>query len=202
MDLAELYRPPQQQHFLYPQSYVEGCLLGAAACPEIPLPNVWLPWVIKQHKQIKDVEQADAISDTLFAFFKHCLSQMHTSTLSLPRYAIYSDSDNSELSNWCEGLLFAHAATEKCWQHAWQLMHEQQPNNAPKMAKDLKHCLSMFTTFANPQKALENASNREQLKSQLPIIANSLQTVLNQYVEISGTLAAFLPNQFETYTKT
>lgn len=203
-DLSVLYEDPKQAAFLHSQHYVEGCLLGACACPEIPLPDVWLPWVIKHHQQIENAEQADHITDVLFGFFKQCLAQMHNNTLALPEYARYGANDKA-LSDWCEGILIAHSARESFWQGAWQKMQAQAPESAPKMAKDLKHCLLMFSTFADTQKAIEDANAKDgsgdTLASKLPLIALSLQDTLRQYVTISGELAAFLPNQFETFQK-
>ncbi|MFT6269632.1 MAG: hypothetical protein ACJAVV_002459 [Alphaproteobacteria bacterium] len=202
-DLSVLYDNPEQAQFLQSQSYVEGCLLGACACPEIPLPDVWLPWVIKHHQQIQNAQQADHITDVLFAFFKQCLAHMHNNSLSLPAYAVYSDISAKPLRDWCEGILVAHSAREKFWQGAWNKMQAQSPQNAPQLAKDLKHCLLMFTTFADPEKAIEEANSKDGsgalLAQKLPVIAKSLQDTLQKYVAISGELAAFLPNQFETF---
>ena len=146
--------------------------MGACACPEIPLPDVWLPWVIKHRGQVENAAQADAIADILFAHFKACLAQMHEDAIQLPAYAKYVDqgpinkgadesntaealildansetaliSENTPLSQWCEGLLMAHTATEKFWQGAWNKMQQQNPDAAPAMAKNLKHCLLVF----------------------------------------------------------
>lgn len=217
MNLSALYTNPDQAFFLHSQYYVEGCLLGACACPEIPLPDVWLPWVIKHHGQIQNVSQADSITNDLFAFFKHCLAQMHANNLSLPEYVKYStvlagqDSadENYPLKQWCLGLLTAHSASENVWQGAWHKMQQQDPDLAPKLAKNLKHCLLVFSTFAEPEKAIikGNVKNSEQnqdvqtLADNLPIIAKSLNTTLKTYVDIAGELAAYLPNQFETFEK-
>jgi uncharacterized protein len=204
-DLSSMYADAKQASFLHSQYYVEGCLLGACACPEIPLPDVWLPWVIKHHQQIKSTQQADQISDALFVYFKQCLANMHNNNLSLPSYAVYSGANSISLSQWCEGILVAHSAREKFWQAAWDKMHASSPENAINMAKDLKHCLLMFTTFADPQKAIEEANNKDAggaaLAEKLPIIARSLPAALQKYVTISGDLAAYLPNQFETFEK-
>lgn len=205
MDLSVLYNDPKQAQFLQSQYYVEGCLLGACACPEIPLPDVWLPWVIQHHNQIQNAEQADQITDVLFACFKQCLAEMHSEKLSLPQYATYSPNDHNALSQWCSGLLMAHGAREKYWQGAWDKMQEESAANAPQMAKDLKHCLLMFSTFAKPNDAIDDANKKDgsgaALANKLPLIAKSLEEALLRYVSISGELAAYLPNQFETFQK-
>jgi len=205
MDLSVLYQDSQQSEFLHSQYYVEGCLLGACACPEIPLPDVWLPWVIKHHHQIENAEQADAITDMLFAYFKECLAQMHSENLCLPTYATYLPNDHTALSQWCSGLLVAHTAREKYWQGAWNKMQAKSALQTPQMAKDLKHCLMMFSTFADPQNAIADADKKDgsgnELSNKLPLIAKSLEQALLKYVAISGELAAYLPNQFETFQK-
>jgi uncharacterized protein len=214
LDLTPLYKDAKQASFLHSRFFVEGCLLGACACPEIPLPDVWLPWVIKHHHQIESAQQADAIADILFENVKTCLSQMHTETLTLPAYAVYNTQDNATvvdkesdenhaLAQWCQGVLMAHSAREKFWQGAWDKMQQQAPNKAPKLAKDLKHCLMMFTTFAEPQKAIQQAEQKgdAEFVNKLPLIAKSLEQTLLTYVAISGELAKYLPNQFETFTQ-
>ncbi|MDT0595501.1 UPF0149 family protein [Glaciecola petra] len=208
MGLSELYDNPKQAAFLHPQEYLEGCLLGACACPEIPLPDVWMPWVIKQHKQIESPEQVERISDVLFAFFKARLADMHNDTVKLPEYARvakempYDKKDYRALSLWAQGLLMAHSAREAYWQNAWDKMQQQVPDKAPVLAKDLSHCLLMFSTFADPQKTISEATKKgdKQLLEKLPIIAQSLQKALEKYVAISGQLAQYLPNQFETFS--
>jgi len=199
--LTSLYEVPEQAAFLHTQYFVEGAIVGACACPEIPLPDVWLPWVLKERGMLKNAAQADAISDVLFAHFKACLAKMHDNALSLPSYATYQHNEHYALSQWCEGLLMAHAANEKCWQGAWNKMQQQNPEAAPAMAKDLKHCLLMFSTFAQPTKAIAEAARKgdSALAEKLPLIAKSLSTTLSQYVDIAGELAGYLPNQFETF---
>jgi len=206
MDLTELYAKPKKVSFLHSRYYVEGCLLGACACPEIPLPNIWLPWVIKHHNQIQNAAQADAITDVLFEYFKYCLAQMNTNSLKVPEYAVYQASPSSEdpLRQWCAGILMAHSAREQFWHGAWRKMQKKDPIEAPKMAKDLKHCLMMFTTFADPDAAIQEAKSKDanatsNLAEKLPLIANSLGETLHTYVNLSGKLASYLPNQFETF---
>jgi uncharacterized protein len=82
-------------------------------------------------------------------------------------------------------------------------MQQRKPEEAPALAKDLKHCLLVFSTFANPPAAIAQAKERGEmnLEDKLPMIAQSLQSTLLQYVSISGKLASFLPNQFETFAQ-
>ncbi len=203
MDLNSFFASGQQPDFLYDQHYVEGCLFGACACPEIPLPDVWLPWTIKHHKQIKSAEEADYITDMMFAYFKQILKQINQETYQPPQYLVYDDANKENLARWCTGVLTAHSAQEKVWQHAWQKMQQQAPETAPKLAKDLQHCLLMFTTFAEPDKAtISNKQDcNEDPQKVLPKIAKSLPITVQTYLNIAGELAGFLPNQFETFSQ-
>lgn len=202
-ELSKLYEKPSQAQFLHPQAYVEGCLLGACACPEIPLPDVWLGWVIQHHNRIESDQQADYVTGILFAYFKQCLASMHNGSLRLPKYAVYEPQSSALLQDWCLGLLTAHSAVEHIWQNAWIKMQAKEPEKAPALAKDLKHCLLMFTTFAEPEKAIQGAQNKadgDKLSPQkMTLISKSLGDTLLKYVAISNELATFLPNQFETF---
>lgn len=206
MDLNSLYQNTASKNLLHSQFYVEGVILGAACCPEIPMPNIWMPWLFKQQRrQLGEPE----LTDCLFAFFKDCLNEMRQGTLSLPKYISYKDvtaadfkpQDNEPLKDWCRGILTAHGATESSWQTAWSRMQESHPTKAPVFAKELKHCLKMFSTFSDPLKTIEQSPTPDELKKHLPVIANSLRASLISYVRLSGELASYLPNQFETFAQ-
>lgn len=201
MNLLSLYENPDNASILYPRFYVEGVVLGASACPEIPMPDVWLPWAIEHHGQMKSNEQADAMTETLFSYFKWCLSQMRDENTQLPPYAAYDEANKDALAWWLKGILAAHTSMQEVWQNAWHKMQNQAPEKAPKLAKNLKHCLSVFSTFADVPLAIEQAKQRgdNQLEEKLPVIAKSLPNTLQIYIDISGELAAYLPNQFETF---
>lgn len=204
MNLLALYEQPQHVHFLHSRYFVEGAITGACACPEIPLPDAWLPWTIQKHDQVKDNEQADYVFTHLFTFFKSALAAMKDNTLQLPDYAVYKDPKSSyALAQYCAGLMMAHQSTEKEWGTAWKRMQNAAPEKSPQLSKDLQHCLLVFSSFADPTLAIEQATARgeQSLEVKLPLIAQSLQATLLQYVSISGQLAAYLPNQFETFTQ-
>ncbi|WP_395340149.1 UPF0149 family protein [Ningiella sp. W23] len=202
MNLSELYSDPEKVSYLHSRYFVEGLLTGACACPEIPLPDTWLPWTLAKQGQIQDAKQADYIFEQLFAAFKSCLASMRDGELRLPDYAQYCGLENSNaLQKYCSGIVYAHQSVENCWQQAWQIMQVKSPDEAPKLAKDLKHCLLVFSTFAEPAVAIAQANDRGEigLGEKLPVIAKSLQSAMDTYVATSGALAAFLPNQFETF---
>jgi uncharacterized protein len=204
MNLIALYEQPQHAHFLHSRFFVEGVITGACACPEIPLPDVWLPWTISKHNQVQDDKQADYVFTQLFTFFKSALAAMKDNQLTLPDYAVFrGENDSLALSQYCKGLMTAHHSSEKDWAIAWKKMQALAPEKAPQLSKDLQHCLLVFSSFADPALAIEQARARGEtsLADKLPLIAQSLQDTLTQYIGISGQLASYLPNQFETFTQ-
>jgi len=208
MNLLLIYQNPDIADMLHSRYYVEGAMLGAGVSPEIPMPNVWLPWAIKNHGQMQNNQQADVITDALFDYFKYCLQQMKDNAQCMPDYGVFeADRDKrgekSPLSQWLQGVLTAHSSMEPVWQNAWQLMHDKNPQHAPVLAKKLKHSLGMFSTFADVELAIDQAKKRGQMdfEDKLPLIAQSLPKALSTYVSISGELASYLPNQFETFVQ-
>jgi uncharacterized protein len=208
MNLLLIYQNSDIADMLHSRYYVEGALLGAGVAPEIPMPDVWLPWAIKHHGQMQNNQQADVITDALFDYFKYCLQQMKDNALRMPIYCSFEDDSekwgrSSPLSQWMQGVLTAHSSMEPVWQNAWQLMHDKNPQHAPVLAKKLKHSLGMFSTFADVELAFEQARKRGQMdfEKKLPLIAQSLPDSLSTYVSISGELASYLPNQFETFVQ-
>lgn len=212
MNLLLIYQSPEIADMLHSRYFVEGAIFGAAVTPEIPMPDVWLSWAIKNHGQMQNHQQADSITDALFDYFKYCLQQMKDGAQCLPIYAVFKDNGNNfadfsdngtALFQWLQGILMAHSSMESVWQHAWQLMQEKDPKQAPVLAKKLKHSLGMFSTFADIALAVEQAKKRGQadFEQKLALIALSLPEALNTYVSISGQLASYLPNQFETFVQ-
>jgi uncharacterized protein len=206
MNLQALYEQTQYTQFLRSRYFVEGVITGACASPEIPLPDTWLPWTIgsrpQSSQQAQSAEDTEHIFEQLFAYFKHTLANMKDDELCLPTYATFKDVAHSKpLAEYCSGLMLAHQSLENLWGDAWQHMQDAEPGIAPALAKDLKHCLLVFSTFADPDAAVAQANARAdtELLDKLPIIAQSLESTLRQYVGISGKLAEYLPNQFETF---
>jgi uncharacterized protein len=208
MNLLEIYSNPDNAALLHSRFYVEGAIFGAGVAPEIPMPDIWLPWAIKQHGQMQNNEQADNITDALFDYFKFCLQKMKDNQYSLPSYCVFEDDSSNwtgdcALSQWMKGVLMAHSSMESVWHNAWQLMQDRNPDKAPILAKQLKHSLGMFSTFADIELAIEQANERGQsdFVQKLPLIAQSLPASVAIYVSISGELATYLPNQFETFVQ-
>ncbi|GAC29926.1 UPF0149 family protein [Brumicola pallidula] len=208
MNLLLIYQNSDIANILHSRYYVEGMIFGAGVSPEIPMPDVWLPWAIKHHGQMQNNQQADVITDALFDYFKYCLQQMKDNAQCIPSYGVFADDSDkwgksSPLSQWLQGLLTAHSTMESVWQNAWQSMQDKNPKNAPVLAKKLKHSLGMFSTFADVELAIEQAKKRGQtdFDNKLSLIVQSLPDAFNTYVLISGVLASYLPNQFENFVQ-
>lgn len=203
-DLAELCNGPLSQ-VLHPIDYIQGLIFAVSASPEIPMPETWLVWVFNQRGQLNSPEQADRLTDLLMATFQNQLRLMRDEQLTLPEEYIYPETYNVQpnVSQWLNGLLAGHSRLERVWQNAWQNVAERSADKLPRMQKDLKYCLGMFTTFADIPLAIEQAKKKGnlQLEENLPTVFLSLSDALNKYVGLSGTLVEFLPDQFETFVK-
>lgn len=188
---------------LYPYPFIQGAIFAACAAPEIPMPEQWLPWVIKTRNQLTSTEQADELTDLLMKLLQYQLKQMSDEVIQLPKDVSYQGEThtNSQLALWCQGMLFGHKQLESVWQNAWNKMQVSEQQQMRQLQKDLAHCLYMFTTFADVPLAIQQAEARgnDQLYKLLPKIFMSFQTSLHTYVGLSGRLVDFLPNQFETF---
>ena len=80
----------------------------------------------------------------------------------------------------------------------------EQTLDLPALSGRLNRCLKLFTTLADPQSRLQQTppEKRQQLTAGLPRLAESLPSMLKEYVAISGELVQVLPNQFEVIPKT
>ena len=194
---------------LHGYDYIRGVIFAVAASPEIPMPQQWLLWVFKQRGQLSDEQQADNITDVLMGLLQQQLKDMSDECIMLPNSYRFSENtpDDNNVSRWFRGLLAAHSQLEPVWNHAWMKMGKQAEPQMFVLQKDLRHCLSLFSTFANIPLALEQAAekggeaHKEQLDKMLPKIFLSLPESLKTYVKLSGRLVDYLPNQFETFKK-
>lgn len=199
-ELCEQY--PQQ---LRGHMEIRGLCYAVAAAPEIPPPEQWMAWALIAPEDI-DQALADKLAEPLMNCFKLQLMQMREEKTAeiLPAECEYYPEMTLEspLSQWLCGCLLGHRQLEPIWQKSWQTMQQQSPDKAPDAAKELSHILRLLSTFANIELAIEQANERgnPDLRQQLPEIAMTLPRALASYVRLSGTLAGYLPNQFETFT--
>jgi uncharacterized protein len=187
---------------VYPLAFIQGGVFAAAAAPEIPMPEVWLPWVIKKRNQLTSTAQADELTDLLMGLLQVQLKDMSDEIIQLPKNIGFQKvAEQENLSLWCQGMLFGHSQLEPVWQDAWNKMQVSEATQMRQLQKDLSHCLYMFTTFADIPLAVKQAESRgnDQLPNILPQIFLSFPQTLKTYVGLSGRLVDFLPNQFETF---
>lgn len=203
--LSELCGSEELSHVLQPFDFIQGLVFAVAAAPEIPMPEVWLPWAIKTSNQLTSTEQADKITDILMKVLQEQLKKMSEEKIALPKGVTFhqQDQEQSSVSVWCQGILFGHSQLESVWQQAWNKMQVSEKAQMQQLQKDLSHCLYMFTTFADVPLAVKQAEKRgnDQLLNILPKIFLSFPQTLKTYVGLSGRLVDFLPNQFETFEK-
>ena len=194
---------------LYSYDYICGLIFAVASAPEIPMPQQWLPWVINRRGQLKDEQQADSLSDVLMGILQHQLKDMSDERVGLPPDYCYPEdkAGNNPVSQWFCGLLAGHSRLEAVWLDAWGKMGKQGEEEIFSLQKDLKHCLRLFSTFADIPLALAQAAENDgqqkgaELEQMLPTIYLSLSSSLTTYVGLSGRLVDYLPNQFETFQK-
>jgi uncharacterized protein len=203
--LRELCRSADFCKVLHPYEYIRGLLFAVCAAPEIPMPETWLPWVIKTHKQLKSAKQAQSLTDLLIKLLQQQLKDMREEKISLPMNVTFHHTDQAQnnVAFWCHGMLFGHHQLEPVWQNAWHKMQITESAEMQNLQRDLRHCLYMFTTFADIPLALKQAENRgnHQLFEALPKIFLSFPKMLKTYVGLSERLVEFLPNQFETFVQ-
>lgn len=203
--MKKLCATTELKHVLHSYAFVRGAIFAVSAAPEIPMPETWLPWVIKQNNQLTSIEQADNLTDVLMSILQQQLKEMSDERIRLPSGISYKSTDgkNNDISDWCQGMLFGHSQLESVWQKAWNKMQVTEAAQMKQLQKDLSHCLYMFTTFADIPLAVKQAENRgnDQLLNILPKIFLSFPETLKTYVGLSGRLVDFLPNQFETFAK-
>ncbi|MCC2617269.1 YecA family protein [Aestuariibacter halophilus] len=192
-------------NIVHPTDHVAGLVCFVASAPEIPMPDQWLPWSLAVHGQLPDQTQADALADVLMKGLQQQLAAMRSGDPLLPGgYECPAiDQADAPVSLWLTGGLAAHKQLENTWQHAWQRMQHKDPHKAPDAAKTLKHCLRLFSTFANVPLAVAQAreAGNQQLVTALPSIFNGLEPALQAYVSLAGQLSGYLPNQFETFVQ-
>ncbi|GAA0858549.1 UPF0149 family protein [Aliiglaciecola litoralis] len=192
---------------LHSSDYVGGLVFSVCAAPEIPMPDEWLNWVFNQHGQLASAQDADKIAETLMSVLQQQLTEMRSETFRIPMQGQTLPEDpnsNMPVSKWLKGLLVGHSQLEAVWQRCWQELVEKQPEKLPSLKRNLKHCLMMFSTFANVPMAVEQAqrAGNHKLLDNIDKIYASLPDALKTYVEVSGQLAQHLPEQFETFQKT
>ncbi|MDM7861777.1 UPF0149 family protein [Alteromonas sp. ASW11-36] len=204
--LHTLYTNRHAAALLRPRPFVEG-VIGAAACsPEIPLPPQWMPWTFQPELGLQQEDAAgqqftfDQITEALINALRETLANMRESKVLLPEDYNFDLSlgAGSKQAQWLTGFLFAHQQLQPLWQQAWELMQSSSQQQAEEAAQQLKHCLKVFSVLADPSAI---ASGDTALQQSLPAVAKTLPRALGEYQALADTLASYLPNQFESFTK-
>lgn len=205
---------------------VDGMIFAVAACPEIPMPEQWMPWLIQSGASRLVDSDVDILADTLMNGLRSHLDYMRKGRIALPPYCVdaieFKDDTKRPsyaLSQWLTGLLFVHKNVESVWQHAWQQAEKkkgsasmgsseqednrEQPDKSEPPDARLTRCLKMFSTLANIELAYQQrrAEHVTQLSEHLPLLMQQLPALLKDYTSLAGDLACALPNQFETFTR-
>lgn len=189
---------------LHNANYLQGLVFAVCAAPEIPMPEVWLNWSFKQHGKIPSMQEADEIAEVLMGLLQEQLKAMRSERFDYPGQGQPLPDDatpDMHCSQWLQGLLAGHTHLESLWQSCWQNVQESEPGKVERYQRDLKHCLMMFSTFADVPLAKQQAQRvgNNKLIDSLPDIYLSLPKALKTYVDLAGQLASYLPEQFETF---
>lgn len=120
--LEALYH--SHQNLLHPPFYIRGLLFAVCASPDIPMPEQWFPWIIKDSGNI-DAEQVNQLSDLLMNMLKEQLQAMRDDKVSLPDDCQYPQQQQN-LQDWLTGLLAGHSLLEKSWQQGWDRSNDAE----------------------------------------------------------------------------
>lgn len=203
--LFDLCEQAELAEVLQSYDYICGMIFAVAAAPEIPMPEQWLVWVFKQRGQLSSPQQADHLTDVLMGLLQWQLRLMRDEQVALPRRCQLDEpaEQSLALSEYCTGLLAGHSQLEEVWRTSWQKMRLSSAEQLITLQKDFRHCLGMFSTFADIPLAIEQAGQRgnDNFRSLLPKLYLSLPAALSKYVTLSGAMVDFLPDQFETFVQ-
>lgn len=190
-----------------PQAEARGLMVAVCAAPEIPLPEHWMPWFIRQDNTAGSLSQAhiDDLAQRLMHCLRDTLNMMRLDAPLIPAHWLEAAQPGSNLQRWLTGLLRGHQHLEQTWQHAWQRAQNNPEQDkgldVEDPARRLRRCLKFFSTLADIDTAMKirDAAQQAQLQQQLPTLIKQLPSMVDEYIKLAGELAAFLPNQFEMY---
>lgn len=198
--LLALMKSPLLKAHIHSDSFVSGVVFGVSAAPEIPMPETWMPWVLNgSHQKPLAASEVDKLADGLVSQLQWQLKIIKDEQRYLPEACVWSKDKNKcvVVQQWLQGVLFAHSQLEDVWFNAWQKADIGDAESR------LARCLKSFSILANTELAMSglNEKKRDALTENLPILAKQLESLLNDYVNLAGELAAYLPGQFEMYSE-
>ncbi|MCU7555431.1 UPF0149 family protein [Alteromonas sp. ASW11-19] len=203
--LHTLCSHPTIGRVLPPFHQADGLIFAVAASPDIPMPEIWMPWVISQSGDTLVSDDVDRLADALMHSLRTHLDAMRQQAALVPDACQWQQGAviPTELECWLGGLLQGHQLLEPTWRAAWErkAKTESLAADAEDPAARLSRCLKLFSTLANSELALAQRSpaNAEALRQHLPTLWRQLPAMLQEYVDLAGELAQALPNQFETF---
>lgn len=209
--LAKIYQQDSLQKVLPEQYESDGMIFAIAAAPEIPMPETWMPWLIKNTSSVMVDAEVNLLADGLMDGLRAHLQAMQAGDICLPvrcRAKKGQSVQSSPVGQWLTGLLFAHQQLDSVWQKAWekhqQVAAKKTASEDESAEKRLSRCLKLFSTLANVELAMAQRSPAQAaaLSDNLYMLWQQLPSVLSDYERLAGELAAALPNQFEMYTNT
>lgn len=207
-----LYNDKALSSVLPNQYEMDGIIFAVAACPEIPMPEQWMPWVIRNSANRLVNQQVDVLADCLMNSMRAHLQWMRHDKVALPQDCYYVEGQLSlpqGLVNWLNGLLAGHKQLEPVWKSAWERSAKLERKNEKALSGNetpearLSRCLKLFSTLANLELALSQRSdsNAATLQQNIPLLWKQLPALLKDYVLLAGDLAQALPNQFESFSE-
>lgn len=204
--LTSLYRDRACAALLAPQPFVEGLIIAVAACPEIPLPEQWMPWTIRieENAAVSSTLDLQPLTSSLMQYFTDVLAAMRARKMLVPTrlnsgLSAHQAQVPESVMLWCQGVMTGHQQLESVWQCAWTSEAAARIDSAEKR---LERCLRLFSTLASPDMALQrrDEASRARLQAALPQLVSQLGIILQDYILLADELAQCLPHQFETFT--
>lgn len=183
----------------------EGMLFAIASAPEIPMPESWMPWLVSSSQGLGIIteQQTDELATGLMDGLRHQLANMRDGHILLQTEYVWHEelSERQNFEAFLTGLLHGHKRLESTWSKAWKLASRNGDDVGESMESRLTRCLKYFSTLANTELTLSAMSDekRQKFAQNLPTLAKQRNKMLQEYVDLAGHLASFLPNQFETF---
>ncbi|MBD3586202.1 YecA family protein [Salinimonas sp. HHU 13199] len=203
----KLYSQPRLCSAIAPQAESRGLMIAVCAAPEIPLPEQWMPWFIRQDPDAPRLSQTqiDELAQRLMYCLRDTLNLMRLEAPLIPDALLHDEQPGSALQLWLTGLLRGHQHLEQTWQNAWKRAQDNPAQDSgldnEDPARRLRRCLKFFSTLADIDTAMKirDAAQQAQLQQSLHTLVKQLPSIVDEYIKLAGELAAFLPNQFEMY---
>ncbi|GEA12548.1 hypothetical protein KUL49_29230 [Alteromonas sp. KUL49] len=118
-----LYEDRALSSLLPDQFEMDGIIFAVAASPEIPMPEQWMPWVIRNSANRLVNHQVNELADCLMNGLRGHLQWMRDDKVALPNPCVFIEGQvelPNSLAHWLNGLLIGHKHLEPVWKNAWE----------------------------------------------------------------------------------